>query len=349
MIIKSFVADSAKDAMKQAREALGREAIVLQTREAGAGRLGSRIEITACIDGDVVSQPNRLTQLTPGDEMTIPGRSRRTTTPGIDESVSADVSRLYAAMDNLYDRLLAADLPQPVINHVMSCVVGECSKADSVEPSAHGSLERFLSYVTVSEIRFKPGDRVVFVGPAGSGKSSALGKLAAALVTRHKQKVVLSALDYSRVGAHEELAGYADLLQVKLSDHNADLNKEYGANGSIALIDGPSLPVEGGRLALLREKLTKAKPTCCLAVVSALIRREDVVNYCRLMRSLQPTHLIVTMLDQTARLGAAVAAALTLDVPLAFVSGSPGGMGELAPADPANLAGKLLSVEADHE
>jgi hypothetical protein len=82
--------------------------------------------------------------------------------------------------------------------------------------------------------------------------------------------------------------------------------------------------------------------------VSALTRRTDTEQICQHLKLLRPTQLVISMTDQTHRLGGAVAAALDLQIPILSVSDSPSGVGRLKSASPNWLAERILSsIAAD--
>src|SRR5581483_8453897 len=54
----------------------------------------------------------------------------------------------------------------------------------------------------------------VFVGPTGAGKTTTIAKLAAHAKARHKKRVALISTDMFRVGGHEQISRYGDLLGV---------------------------------------------------------------------------------------------------------------------------------------
>ncbi len=56
-----------------------------------------------------------------------------------------------------------------------------------------------------------------FVGPAGSGKTSALIKMASQMVVREGKKIALFTTDTFKVGAADQMKIYAQILNVPFS------------------------------------------------------------------------------------------------------------------------------------
>lgn len=90
----------------------------------------------------------------------------------------------------------------------------------------------------------------VFVGPGGSGKSTALVKLASHLVVREKKKVALITTDTQKVGATDQMRIFAQILNVPFAivRSAADWSHlmKYMAQLDVVLVDAPGLGLRGG-------------------------------------------------------------------------------------------------------
>ena len=350
MIIKSFAADSVASALKKVRQEMGRDAIVLRTHQALAGSGRERIEITACIDKPTVGRVEAVINDAPEPKQSF--------TEGVDVNLSSRIKELDRNLDQLlqpelqfnsdqdrfggfqevYGCLQEADLPEMFIERFMASVIDEYDQSSNIKIFARGKLVEYFSSLMLPGLSFKPGDRLLFLGPAGTGKSSVMGKIAARLVTQDKQKVNLAGINYSKMAAHDELASYAEILRVKVSDPLAGPAGGSSESNCITLIDGPALPTDPEKLAKLQDKIKQVNPDYRLAVFSALTRSSDVEELATRILPLEPTHVVATMFDQTRRCGSAVAAAETLGVKIAFVTDSPGGGGQIKTPDPDTFA-----------
>lgn len=346
MIIKSFAADSVASVLKKVRQEMGRDAIVLRTRQVPAGSSCERIEITACIDKPTVDRMETLKGSTP-----VPKQSF---TEGVGVNLSSRIKEVdrnldlslqpelrfnsdqdrFGGFQEIYGCLQEADLPGAFIEGFMASVIEEYDQSSDIKTFTRGKLVEYFSSLMLPGRSFKPGDKLLFLGPAGAGKSSVMGKLAARLVTQDKQKVNLAGIDYSKMAAHDELASYAEILQIKVSDPLASPAGGSSESNCITLIDGPAPPTDPDKLAKLQEKIKKVNPDFRLAVFSALTRSSDIKELAKRILPLEPTHVVVTMFDQTHRCGSAVAAAETLGVKIAFVTDSSGGVGQIKAPDP---------------
>ncbi|RKX29873.1 MAG: hypothetical protein DRP47_00615 [Candidatus Zixiibacteriota bacterium] len=233
-----------------------------------------------------------------------------------------------------------ADLPEEFIaNFFISC----CDKYDTNEnimEFTRRELAVALAEIMIPSLSFKNGDKVMFLGYAGVGKSSVMGKLAAQLVTQRKQKVKLSGLDFQKVAAFEELAIYADLLNLEIAKTDQEDNED-----AVILIDTPAIPTNLEKRSVLEKLIGKANATHRIVVFSTLTRTPDITSLARQLKPLAPTHIAFTMLDMTYRWGAVVAVARELGVPVAFLSDSSGGVGPIGVPDPDRFARTILNNE----
>lgn len=377
MIIKSFTADSAAAALKQVRSEMGGDAVVLKTRHVTTGTGQKRIEVTACLD----QAPAASTAAAPVSERRIstprwkpvapdqptPAVSRPATAPSLPESALAELNerfdRLEAqlaalttrtdepatpaatdpALAQLEAQLAASDVPDVFRSVFLSTVSREQAIDD-----ARALLTESLADLLQPNLSFAPGDVVVFMGAAGTGKTSLLGKLAARLVLNEKKKVRLLSLDTSKVGAHDEIESYASLLGIDIADSTAGGVSDPTC---ITLVDSPALPTTVEAFAEFARRLDQLKPSHRIAVFSAPTRTSDVMRQARQMRVLVPTQFAFTMLDLTSHHGAVIAAAEALSVKLAMVTDAAGGLGALKSPEPHRLAEQLLlgETEVSHE
>ncbi|MCX6834905.1 MAG: hypothetical protein NTW07_07190, partial [candidate division Zixibacteria bacterium] len=207
-----------------------------------------------------------------------------------------------------------------------------------------------LTFVINSEVEFKKGDRILVAGPAGAGKTSVIGRLAARLTCQKHLPVKLVSLDDHKVGAIEELASYADLLGVDdYAMHTTSDSKLKVDRNKVVLIDTCAAPRNPQRLAELKTRIESLEPTHRLLVFSALMRSSDVESYAHEMAWLKPTHLVFTMTDLTRRLGSLLAAASASGLKIAMITNSSGGDGAMIAASPTALADVILGREEGRE
>ena len=376
MIIKTFTAESSAAALKQVRAELGRDAVVLKTRELTSQEHGTRIEITACLDGQAASALSASTATTAARtadvrpatfrsintrelgakpatvpsvivptsaldkrldriEQLISGLAARSSAVATDNTNTSDVSREMQAV------LRNSDLPSALIESILAETLFSSSTGAELEAAVYELLTQKLTDSVCSTIAFKPGDRILFCGPAGAGKTSMMGKLAARLVFQEKRRVTLVTLDRLKIGAMEELQSYADILGARtVEPKTASIEIDRNA---ITLIDTPAWSADKARQTELTELVSSMKANIRIAVFSALTRSADVTTISRQMSALNPTHTAITMLDLTDRFGSMYAAVESASK-LAYTTNAPAGIGTASTPDVESIVKQILAM-----
>ncbi len=372
MIVKSFTAESAAAALKLVREQMGGEAIVLKTVQRTDGPVEHQVEITACIERASVAQTDIIlaTETTP--QRLTPGLLAGVTGPiaATDDHVGGRLAAMEQKLDQLVaegskrvniedhsygsdlagleDCLKAADLPQEFTQSLIAKVKRTLETVGDFHHVVEGALRQALDQIVTPGIDIAPGARIAFVGPAGMGKSSIMGKLAARLIFEDQIAVRLANLNSIKLAAHEEVAGYAEALGAEfLPDMPASSDWTLDET-TVTLFDCAALPNDTGRLDAMKSQLALVKPTHCIAVLSSLTRTSDTARLADNLAELNPTHLAVTMLDQSSCFGPAIAVAHRLSTKIALGSDAPGGMGRLQELESEILVKAILNCEVSN-
>jgi len=378
MIIRSFVAESVATALKEVRSEMGGNAVVLKTRQLSGHNSTGKYEVTACLDNPTAEQAGRtLSSRTATVAATVADEAVRT--PEIVAEETVDTSRIEARLVSLEEKLESllqverlagsgletelklleetrsalqlSDVPAEQITRLLVSLKDRPSEEKLSAQLIRSRITEMVAAVIEPDCEFKAGDRILFVGPAGSGKTSAIGKLAAHLVIKKKLAVKLVTLDNTNVGAYDEIASYAELLGVDVTnptfaaqevDESADVDK-------VVLIDTGVLPTDAAALRNFTDQIEILRPTHRLAVFSALTRSTDVAAFGRKLESLEPSHLVFTMTDLTDSWGGALAASEATGLKLALIANAPSGGGSLEKPEASFMVSKLLDREADDE
>ncbi len=381
MIIKSFKAETSASALKMVRSEMGGDAIILKTREL-IGELGNnRIEITACLENPTVGQSNAIfpdatkqeaKKQGAGDSMISSDSKNRIDSKNENNeeiltklhelenrladvlknenrSIDIKTENKITEETNLFDLLCEADVTPEFVEKFKNIINEKETDSDNLNSTIRETMVEQLSHKMLPNMEFENGDKLMFIGPAGSGKSSVMGKLAAQIVTLSKKKVQLASLDKFKMGAYDEIHSYAELLDSNVADSDEISERKNKNFDGITLIDSPALTVDENKFTGLIEKVEKIQPDYCFLVVSALIRSADLIDILKRYQKYNPTHLIITMLDQTNRLGSLITATEATNLKVAYLSDLPGGMGTLNTPDPALIAKKLFNCEVSIE
>jgi fused signal recognition particle receptor len=201
---------------------------------------------------------------------------------------------------------------------------------------------------------------VLVTGVNGVGKTTSVGKLAAAAMAEGK-RVLLVAADTYRAAAIEQLEAWGKRLGVDVVRHAA------GASPSAVAFDGIKAGVArgvdvilvdtAGRLHTrgpLMDELVKVRrvlaqgcegaPHETLLVLDATTGQNALVQARAFLEAVEVTGVVLTKLDGTARGGVAVAVAAELGLPIDWVGVGEGPM-DLRPFDAAEYAQALLGDE----
>lgn len=199
---------------------------------------------------------------------------------------------------------------------------------------------------------------ILMVGVNGTGKTTSVAKLAARL-KREGRRVIIGAADTYRAGAIAQLETWAKRLELPCvsgapgGDSAAvafDVVEAAIARGAdTVLID------TAGRLHTqegLMEELTKitrvlgrrspGAPHETFLVLDGTVGQNAVQQGKLFAQAVQPTGLIITKLDGTARGGAVVALRRELDLPVRFI-GTGESLEDLSPFDAKQFAENLLA------
>jgi len=367
MVIKSFSAPTVASALKKIREELGGDAVVLKTNECPreeSSLTGQRFEVTACIDEQAFSKHKADRRSKPAAQNPKKDESPKKDNPvtGIDKEIkdfaglektlnrilsvhrSPDIfTDLRADIKPLFLNLLDSDVPVEIAHRIAE-KTAECDDGcGNIEQTAMAVIHDEIKRVTSAAVTIEPGMKVAFVGPSGAGKTSVMGKAAAQLCTKFGQKVKLLSLDQMKIAAYEEIGAYADLLDLhagfcrQLQDGKDD--------DSVCLIDTPSVGCVERRQQKLIEELASVAPDIVFFVFSVCSRSHDLIDSINMFEKFAPQFLVASHLDESDRWGGIAAMTEYLNIPVAFITDSPGGIGEMRIPDAAAIARRLLKLE----
>ena len=351
MVIKSYIAETASAALKQVRTELGQDAVILRTRQFDeSGTAG--VEITACAEkvsaafdgGPRKKAPQPVIKQSPA-----PVVARPVQISPAEESFTnrVDVAELLANIENKIDSLahhrpatmatnaVAPSADRNLLNRLRNIDFSSAFSTNLLKSAPQGASEEDLldhSAKFISEAlgrlvapapQFCRGDVVLFFGLAGCGVQSMMAAVSADLVSEMNQKVELLSIDLESAG------------------------KRISSDKKVTLINAPLLPLDAKDLQALRFLVEQIQPTHRIAVVSAMHRAEDLIDWSDQVAALEPTHVAVTMADRNKRFGSWLSLADTLGVPVVMGTSGFGNNARLMEIDPSTLiAGLVTSEEA---
>lgn len=186
MRLKSFHAKSMSEAMKQVRDTLGDDAIIVTSREEASGW----VKVTAAVEQQNPPSENILETLEKEEEK------------GFDTETIIEM---------ITDTMLKHRVPASVSDKVISTAMTFSLK--DPKKTLEKSLEKTFSFK--EELIRKHPKPIILVGPPGAGKTLMAAKLAArAVLGGHKPAVITT--DIARAGGIEQLYAFLNILSLPL-------------------------------------------------------------------------------------------------------------------------------------
>ena len=237
MSVRRFVGASSRDVMRQVRETLGDDALIVANRRTEGG-----VEILAMADDAVDHfEPSPTSPLPPTpapqiafsaqDSDPLQAMSERLLRemqemrellsqrqPAADAPVAATTDD---PIFRLRQHLLSVGFSEELSDEVLAALPTSLAQPDADSALAmewlRGQLMARLPVLKEQTGFFDQAGIVALVGPTGVGKTTTTAKLAARFVMRHGTRpVALVTTDSFRIGAHEQLRIYARLLDTPM-------------------------------------------------------------------------------------------------------------------------------------
>nr|WP_309694831.1 hypothetical protein [Armatimonas sp.] len=373
MKIQRFEGDSTREALAKVQQALGEDAVILQTRSIRTPGVlrRQRVEVLAAVDGaqggitapssarlplvnlaDNINsewdaeQPEELVvEVAVAPPVAPPPPLKRTsvaTQAQMPDSWHEEFLQLRHEMAQLRTQLSHSTLsPQPKFN---------LEQFDQESPELF--LERLRGELRTSSIQLKQGRPTVIclIGSTGVGKTTTLAKLAAAASRQERKRIALITIDTYRIGALEQLEAYARLLEVPMTRVYApeDIRSALERYASYDLIFVDSI----GRSAFNTQQIAEqAELLEALGTDEVHLCLDSGASPATLRRSLEgfsrlnPTHILLTKVDETASLRVTLEIVLESGLPLSYVTTGQRVPEDLALASPEDITERILLGE----
>ncbi len=251
-------------------------------------------------------------------------------------------SALDSVLEELKIVLLEADVAYPVAEKIVDNVHDnlsgkrynpEFTAEEVIEQAVKDSVEDILS---INEFDFdswvEEQNRptvIMFMGINGTGKTTAIAKIANRLMNNEKS-VVLAACDTFRAGAIEQLSIHADKLNCKIIKHTQDadpaavaydaLEHAKAKRRDVVLIDTAGRMQTNSNLIEEMKKIVRiSKPDLKVFVGDSLAGNNAIEQAQVFDDAVGIDAVILTKIDTDAKGGAALSIAHTIGKPIAFV------------------------------
>jgi flagellar biosynthesis protein FlhF len=230
MNIRKFIAPTARQALKDIRNELGDEAVILSNRKAGDG-----VEIIALANEEITKMTDSIAVKKTVVEKTQNASNKEQVARSLPISPEASILGEIKAMHSMLQQQLAelswngaqqrnplaAGLLRRMLNSGFSAQLARQLLGKMPAGKTQGAswinqvLKRNLQVAGEEDDIVKNGGVYALIGPTGVGKTTTTAKLAARAVVRYgADKVALLTTDSYRIGAYEQLKIYGKILGV---------------------------------------------------------------------------------------------------------------------------------------
>lgn len=272
--------------------------------------------------------------------------------------------RLEEILFDLEMGLMESDVAQPVVERIKEYLMEELSGAkvdrktdleQLIEDALKRSIQRILVTQTFDFNRFLKETKkpivIMFVGVNGTGKTTAIGRMAY-MLKKMNISCILAAGDTFRAGAIEQLTKHADNLNLKIIKNKAGSDPAAVAYDAVehakARMKDVVLLDTAGRMQTninLMDEMKKikrvAKPNLILFVGDSLAGNDAIIQAQKFDEAVGVDGAILTKIDADAKGGAALSIAYTIGKPILFI-GTGQEYEDLIPFDPTWMTERLF-------
>ncbi|HLS23312.1 MAG TPA: flagellar biosynthesis protein FlhF [Pseudogracilibacillus sp.] len=353
MKIKKFVAKSMPEAMKQIKNELGEDAIILNSKEIKSpGIFGlfrrKQIEVMAMLDDSLQTATKPKTTLK--NQHPLPDRKidrpvqKATNTNTKEAEILEEIKYLQSILAK-QSRQSEATFP-PLLQHVYNYL-----RNQEVEPSIAGSIVERLEEETEQQdldrklikdllreeiearlsslpfMKVHEDTKVLqFVGPTGVGKTTTIAKVAAKTMLQQDKSVAFITADTYRIAAIEQLKTYATILNVPLEvvyskeDYKKALQKF--ATYDLIFVDTAGRNYrENQYINELKEFITiPEEQTDTFLVLALTAKTTDIIDIYEQFKQLDIHRVIFTKLDETDSYGSLLNLPLQERIDIAYLT-----------------------------
>ncbi len=340
MRLKTFYAKNMTEAMKQVRDTLGEDAIIIATRDENGGK---SVRVTAAIE-----QMDDLPDPYPHDYEPIATRGGQSVPKFSNDTpnyLQYDVEDEFEGQltEQLTDVMLRHVVPNDVMDNILATAA--MTGLGNAESALAAALDHLFDFVPLPT---KTRKAIMLVGPPGTGKTLMVAKMATQAVMNGLNIAVITT-DTVRAGGIEQLQAFTKILKVPLQKAKTrdDLNKVLGqcTGHDLILIDtagtNPHDPDDMARIARLSDA-GNIEPVLAL---TAGMDAEESSEIARSFALLGVKRMLATRLDIARRLGGILSGAQKGGLSFCDISFTPKVTDGISQLNASTLAGLLINPD----
>jgi len=358
MMIRRFTGTDMRDAMRQVREALGADAVILETTRNATG-----VEISAAMDADSDDPVSTYTaggrasrvSATAADDAAVridggsvpnsgwyqPPRAPNAATASELDEMRDEMRSIRSLLEAQLGRLLwdeksrqspatatlLRNFTQLGLDHDIAWQLAARAAADHPVGGWTASLRTLVEQVPIASLDVvADGGAYAVVGPTGVGKTTSIAKLAARAALQFGPGTVgLVTTDTYRVAAREQLETFGQIMGVPVTSATdaQSLTEALTALSSrrLVLIDTAGMGQRDPRLPEQLSRLTAADTgITTLLAVPANSASGAMQEIVDAFRTAKPAGCILTKTDEATSLGGALSVLIRSGLSLAYVA-----------------------------
>ena len=323
MRLKSFTANTMKEAMQMIRETLGEDAIIVSTQEMVGGK---GVRVTAAIDKDT--------------EATMP-RPTNTKEAGLSDWQYADDDDEMTVVEEVTEVMLRHAVPDEVLDNIVGAV--NVMGLTETRNALFAALQNLFEFRPLPTKTY--GKPILLVGPPGAGKTLCAAKIAARGALSGLKMAVITT-DTVRAGGVEQLEAFTRLMKIDLKkaaspkELKEKIAESYGADQIV--IDTAGINPFDPESVKLVARLIGAADCDPVLVIPAGIDADESGEIARVFATIGAKAMIPTRVDVARRLGSLLSAAHHGGLVLAEVSSTAKVADGLSPLSAKRLTQLLM-------
>ena len=346
MSISRFFGATSREAMRQVRMALGPDALIVSNKRVNGGveilAADSTADLATTTNAPATSataESGPRPNMTPPPRVPAAGASSAEVMTAIKALKGSLEGRIEEVMWgqhltvnpellSLFQSLLAYGFSTALLRAMLKRLPPKLSLRAAMK-WVRQELDTHLPVLKSEDHLWQPGLALALVGPTGVGKTTTIAKLTARAVRKFSaENVVLITTDTYRIGAHEQLKIYADLMHVQIRVvQNAQALRQVMLElraDQVILIDNVGVSQRDKYVQDQAMMLASAgRRIQRLLALNAASHGDTLDEVARMYSKDGGSPLagcIITKVDEASRLGASLDTALRYQLPIHYIS-----------------------------